>query len=516
MGCRFPLNSLNIVANLSFKKVMSCYHAITTDYENQWMFRDFLENFDENFYSDDRDHHHIIEELKRLVHNINVRSSFDYDNDLSREYKKELHHDKQLIEYLRYLSDVLSRCRIKSLLLPKPYGETRINDEYMIKKRTLQSLLKWHPSDSCLILQPIVRPERDGIFVFDSFPNFDVALRQIEQWPAVMFWDMYGGFLFIPIDHEEELQELYKIAHYEEGYLHGALRYHAEKKAKKPSHYYFHLSDLHFGSCDVPVAERRLRRLIQNKVSTFNSYDRIGFIITGDAVDSPEHSNKIDFMNFSDNIASISQSRPITVLGNHDIDDHGLSILSNRRSFVDFLGHFPNIRIDEEAKTIFLLFNSNVSGSLAKGNIGTTQLSEMGNILDNVENLNSYKLVAVLHHHVMPIPEPDWRTQEWYKKLLPKGFLEETLKLQDADTFLEWLKLRNVRTVIHGHKHVPFINEKDGIKIIACGSSTGQVKHVDKDKTYMSYNLLKINDSDITCIQYVEEICGAGAIDIKI
>ena len=109
----------------------------------------------------------------------------------------------------------------------------------------------------------------------------------------------------------------------------------------------------------------------------------------------------------------------------------------------------------------------------------------------------------------------DFYDERWYKKILPKDFLENSLRLIDADLFLEWLKQRNVKLVLHGHKHIPFISKFDGIHIISCGSSTGQVTHKDRRKTYLSYNVLKFTKDTVVCSQFAEELLGAGVKDIR-
>lgn len=142
-------------------------------------------------------------------------------------------------------------------------------------------------------------------------------------------------------------------------------------------------------------------------------------------------------------------------------------------------------------------------------------MSEMGNLLDNVENLESYLLIAVLHHHLLPIPKPTYYDRKWFEKILPNNFMDISLKLLDADLFSEWLRCRNVRIVLHGHKHIPFFAESDGITVIGCGSSTGQIAHKEKGKTFISYNMLKINERTVTCTQFAEEVFGAGAKNIR-
>ena len=139
----------------------------------------------------------------------------------------------------------------------------------------------------------------------------------------------------------------------------------------------------------------------------------------------------------------------------------------------------------------------------------------MGNLLDGIENIENYLLIAVMHHHLVPILRPEHYDDRWFRRIIPRSVFDETLKLNDADVFMGWLTCRNVRFVLHGHKHIPFQAEHNGIQIISCGSSTGQIVHKERGKTYISYNLIKISEDAVTCTLFVEDILGAGAKDIK-
>jgi predicted phosphodiesterase len=516
MGYRFTLETANTVANLTFGKVLSCYRSLCESEEVYWGFRYFLKDFESNFFSDDnekpfRDVRYIRRLLEEDFNKLNFHREFDDDFPDYNDIKYR--HHRMALDALRDLSLIFSRCHVKSLLLPQVICKDReYREDYMTSQETLHRILKWHPGDSCLILQPDERPVSDGLALFDTFPHFDAALRQIDRWPAVMFWtgEEEDRFVFVPIDNKSELLYLYETIHYEKYNPLSEIRRLAAKKEKKPSHYYIHLSDLHFGAKDVGIAERRLRSLVRKQVESFDIGDSVGFVVSGDGMDSPNKENKLSLMNFCDFLQSYSHVKPSVVPGNHDFNTIGLALNHHNQSFADIIADYPIIIRDDEAKVLFLLFNSNIKGHFAGGEIGTEQLSEMGNQLDETKELDRYRLIAVLHHHVTPIPNPEWRTEKWYKKILPQGFLEQSLKLRDADFFMNWLKKRNVQMVLHGHKHIPFATELDGIKIIACGSSTGRVTHVDKGKTYMSYNVLKIEDDSIVCMQYVEDIPDGG------
>lgn len=66
---------------------------------------------------------------------------------------------------------------------------------------------------------------------------------------------------------------------------------YADRK-KEANHYCFHLSDLHLGTKNIEVSERRLKSLIKAQLSTLEPDDKIDFIITGDAVDVIEQGSQ--------------------------------------------------------------------------------------------------------------------------------------------------------------------------------------------------------------------------------
>lgn len=509
MGCRFTLESANTVANLTFGKVMSCYRDIYSSAECYEGFMHFLDQFHRNLFSND------VELYIKSVHRI--RETFhkyeDYKRPLDKvEYDNAfLFFHKDALDALKELSRIFERCTTKSLLLPPMKGSDKYGYDFMTSQRTLDKLIEIHKGDSCLILQPQERPYNATIF--NAFPNFDVALRQADMWPAVLFWEGTDDYVFTPVEHEDELLYLYEIIRYERHPI-DEIRRIAERK-KKTSHYIFQLSDLHFGAKNVDVAERCLKHLIKSQLSKIEPGDSVDFVITGDAVDSPKQTTEANYFNFAEYIEERCGQKPIRILGNHDINSHGIAVFHGHQHITSIVGEYPKINILEESKVILLLFNSNTNGNLAEGEIGTQQMSEMGNLLDDVENLESYLLIAVLHHHLLPIPKPDYYDKKWFEKILPSDFMDMSLKLIDADLFLEWLRRRNVRIVLHGHKHIPFLAESEGITVIGCGSSTGQIVHKEKGKTFISYNILKISERTVTCTQLAEEIYGAGAENIR-
>ena len=502
MGFRFTLQSANTVANLSFGKVMSCYRDITSSEQRFYEFKYFLDHFEENLYSNRKSLYS--EEIYKLSHDLLYLRQFDYEffnkNKIDEKYEK---YSSSFIDSLFGLSKIFQSCKIKSILLP---GITNYDDGFMTSEYVLRDIVSLHPSDSCLILQPEDRPSSPVIF--DAFPNFDVALRQADLWPAVFFWKNEREYALVPVDNVGELKYLYKIVDVEKNPI-PELKRHAEGKSHSQK-YVYHLSDLHLGSADIKLGESRLKSLIKKQIATLNISDQTKVIITGDAVDSPNRADEERYDAFAEYIKQQCGEVPLLILGNHDINSSGLAFthINQKQYALNF--NFPRIEKLEEYKILFLLFNSNTNGFLAQGEIGAKQMCEMGNLLDEIDNLEEYTLIAVLHHHLTDIPNPDEFNKKYFKFIT-----EQTLKLNDAKIFYEWLCKRKVKIVLHGHKHIPYFVDNEGISVIACGSSTGKVKMKDKEKTYISYNLLKIESKQVTCTQYVEDIYGAGAKDIR-
>jgi predicted phosphodiesterase len=453
-------------------------------------------------------------DMQRIRRKINA--SF-LNNGYSNDSKdKSKHYDSELLECLEILSNILKRCKIKSLLLP-PLGDYDIkHNDFIMSENTMHKLVDMHPWDSCLILQPRQAPQKNKISILNAFPYFEVALRNINLWPAVLLWDK-NNYSFIPVEDFDELINIYQIIKYEKNPLMFLNQEYGHESCL--NHIYFHLSDLHFGNNNLHLAQRRLKTLVKKQMKEIGPYNNFDVIITGDMVDSPKESYYIMYKNFADEIEAMIGRPPISVIGNHDIYNYGLALLANKKTVTQIISEFSNedkIIIDDEQKVIFLKFNSVTDKAfLAEGKIGSLQLAEMGNELDKISNIHEYTLIALLHHHVTNIPKPDWYDKKWFQKLMPVSVHDETVKLIDSDIFLEWLKLRDVRLVMHGHKHIPYVEQDEQVNIVACGSSTGNIAHKEKEKTYISYNVININKKNITCMQYAEEIYGSGAKHIN-
>ncbi|MCL2882306.1 MAG: metallophosphoesterase [Coriobacteriia bacterium] len=281
---------------------------------------------------------------------------------------------------------------------------------------------------------------------------------------------------------------------------------------------YIHLSDTHFGSKGVDEVLPRLKELIEAQLATFKPDTKVSFIVTGDGVDSPTPSNGAQFLAFSDYLAKKSGREPLVVLGNHDVNYRGLAFGDSNQTLANYVGRYPRLKRVDDIGVIFILFNSNVDGIFAQGKIGRQQMEAAAALLAKVKNLSDYTLIAVLHHHVAPVPQARAPLPSFWKKLAPRwlsaflitAFVERTMRLTDAKAFVSFLKEHQVSFILHGHKHVPFITQHEGISVIACGSSTRREAAGDSGLTCISYNVLTFDESILRCDQYAEYVLGAG------
>ncbi|MCL2324507.1 MAG: metallophosphoesterase [Actinomycetia bacterium] len=284
-------------------------------------------------------------------------------------------------------------------------------------------------------------------------------------------------------------------------------------------HVYFHLSDTHFGSKGTEEVLPRLKELIEERIAELPPGTKVGFIVTGDGVNGPTAENGAQFLKFTDYLTSKSHREPLIVLGNHDVNSRGLAFRDGAQTLANYVGGYPRLKRVEGIKTIFILFNSNVDGIFAQGKIGRAQMEAAAALLDKIECAQDYTLVAVLHHHVAPVPmdvaplPPWWRriAPRWLAAFLFQVFSERTMRLTDAAAFVQFLKGQRVRLILHGHKHIPFITQQDGIDVVACGSSTRRKISKDPGRSCLSYNVLTFNEGTVKVEQHAEYEPGEGA-----
>lgn len=275
-----------------------------------------------------------------------------------------------------------------------------------------------------------------------------------------------------------------------------------------------HLSDLHIGKKHQLTKENRLVQLLRNHLVNNRPDLDVYTFISGDLIDNPTEQNAAKYIDFKDKLEMIGLKEPVSVLGNHDIHFSGLLRTGKQlKNAITSLAVEEDISIFNELGLIVVKFNSNIDGKFAQGKVGVEQLARIGNLLDRVPNLNSYCLIAMLHHHPFELDEPNWMRRSWYEQLIGKFWMNESLKLVDSDIFIQWIQNRGIRYIIHGHKHIPTLFERKNINIISAGSSTGNVLHEHNSKTFLTYNYINYNidlKTPLSTTIVFEDLMGAG------
>jgi len=175
----------------------------------------------------------------------------------------------RLLGFLGALSRILSRCRIKTLLLPG-FKNSEL-DRLLTERFILHDLVRIHPGDSALILQLKERLSEKDIPILNVFPKFEKAYAHIDLWPGVLLWNDNDS-LFLKVESERDLYDIYEVLRYESDSF-DYLRTHYERKQEAKEYaYLFHLSDLHFGDHESNRRKLRLTRMLETHLAKLNAY----------------------------------------------------------------------------------------------------------------------------------------------------------------------------------------------------------------------------------------------------
>jgi len=420
-----------------------------------------------------------------------------------------------LLEYLQIISDLLSKCKIKALLLPG-HDDTPLNHS-LLNADFLRYLVRIHPGDSALILQLKEKLSEEGTAILNVFSKFDTAYDKVDQWPGVLFWNETDS-VFVPVETENEVASMFEFLRFENGSFRFLKDLASQRKQSKRYGYFFHLSDLHFGHEQCNRRKLRLSNILKRHLNELDTQELALPIITGDLVDTPKNINVNSYNEFKEMLTGYGFNQPVQILGNHDVDSGGfLKRASKQKTVVASLSRPNSIEILEEYQFGFIKFNSNTGGNWAQGQIGQEQLVTIGNELDSIPNGRQYTYITLVHHHPKIIENPDWYKRDWIEKVLGKAGFEKTMRMIDADEFLIWNKAREIELILHGHKHIPAVQKHDDITIVAAGSATGKIAHVEKGKTYLSYNVIKLDlntRKPVSCTILAEETLGGGTKDV--
>lgn len=520
MGYSFALKNANAVGHLVERNVLTFVEETLRNDELFTPNVEFIENLVRNPSDDFYTTQMFWDFIKRDFYRLNS----DWDKIKEKLYRARnnpitvsILENKEVFDFFFKISNVLSRCRVKTFLLPG-FESSELNDDF-VDPHFLRELVHIHPGPSSLILQLKERFQNQEMSVLNAFSKFDVAYKQIDKWPGVLLWDSNQS-LFYPIDSSKELVELYHILKFEKNsfnYLRAKI--YQKNKGKRYS-YLFHFSDLHFGHKLVKSRTTRAVKILENQYRQLDDVEMAIPIITGDLVDSPTEENRDAYNQFIELLKPIGFETPIQILGNHDFDPGGyFKKLTKQKTVISALSTEKKIEVIPALNLALIKFDSNTGGKYAQGEIGLPQLQEVGSIIDGMSNNKELTFIALLHHHPLEIDNPEWYAKEWYEALLGTRGYEKTMKLVDSDIFLEWLKKREIKLALHGHKHIPKIQSTEDLVIVAAGSLTGCIKHVDQKKTYLSYNLIKYdteNKKPVSCSIFAEDLIGSGAKNVLV
>lgn len=495
MGFRFQLEHANWLAHVISQTGTTPTLEHSSD--SRHAIRRFIESMDDNFYGS---HMHRRELRNRL-----------------RDALEEIVHEgrEDSLAALRIVSDFFRNTPWCALIIPGL--DDYEFDKYLTSRDLLRDLVSIRPGDNGLILQ-LDEPPSSEINLEHVFPAFKVALANATAWPGVLLWTPESNACFLQLPHSiararDSLEWLFSHLATMPGIPDLELlrsQYHSkfdhQRELQNRPLRILHLSDIHLGSHVARRRMSRVKRLISLVANELGNAHPLVPIVTGDLMDSPEEGNLDDVMSFVEFLHGVGTHEPVFVLGNHDVRkdgwlspnfQHALDLEKRRFTW------FPESGIG------MLAVNSVRGGNIAQGEIGEREFLTMGDTLDRHKDGGT--IIALVHHHPIPVEIPYWYKKTWYERLLG-GALEKTEELQDAELFLQWLRKRKIRAVLHGHKHIPRVEEQQQLAIIGCGSSVGKVETEAKGQTYISMNIVTFDQlsNQFSVRLRAERIPGAG------
>lgn len=378
-----------------------------------------------------------------------------------------------------------------------------------------------------LILIPEEETTQRNFEVLDPIPAFSIALHSLSSWPGIVFWTTTGSSSFVSLkDIDErwnELKQIFKPSQY------GKFNYLPTDGRKKldlvlrnwninqqeKMQRVLHLSDLHFGTS---YAKKNQDLLLAQLKMVVKSVDRV--VITGDLFDTPKEKYATLFNNFKNQITFLSEgSQPIVITGNHDQRLYG-----NFGSFYQEIASIgpTKIIVDDNCKMIFICINSSEKGSFARGKITNKQLNRLSTeyecIISSNDKFKNYLPVVLVHHHPFSF---DVEPETWVQRTLSKlNFGDEIfLAMDNAEKLHHWCIEREIKTILHGHKHkalyierqIEHQKKKVALTAIGCGSSLGA------EGSALSYNLLEWDDNSKRWVaSFYESVEGGEFKEINI
>jgi 3',5'-cyclic AMP phosphodiesterase CpdA len=488
MGFRFELQSLNWLAYLLDRS--RPMPRLSDAYEERRLLEGFLLKLRTQFVASPRSELRIMRAAEAALTRLR---NVSYDSAIPSEFFEELRNHLEIGPWAALIVPARVDQQVNTFLCSHEFLESLVREE--------------HWPDAGIVLQP-----EEGILdrsdvIIDVFPAFRYALAETTEWPGMLFWTTSGEAAFLPFGskHPSEIRAragwmLSHLATSQGGTLKELkkeyLRNFSEARASSVITL-LHLSDLHIGSIEASTRLGRLQQIVRNILRELPQGSKVVPIVTGDIMDDPNPRAYDEADRFFDFLHNLNTEEPVIVLGNHDVRREGyLEVdLSTALRFRTEL-----VRWIDDSRIGLACFNSNMESQsdfdLATGKIGERQFQVIGNMIDRKREVNEYLMIALLHHHPMPVPRPHWYSQPLREKIFGT-ILARTVQLRDANIFKQFVRDRKFGAVLHGHEHIPRFDKIDtndyrGIAVVGCGSSVGKVRTQD-DEIYASLNIITIN-----------------------
>jgi len=345
-----------------------------------------------------------------------------------------------------------------------------------------------------LILIPDDFASDQGLRVLDPFPGLGLVAENPQKWPGILFWSNSGNTIFTSLrDAYAVYSELLQVG-FEQDQLDRSLqKFRTTERYDGPATI-LQLSDLHFGTPEALELEPYLLTRLQ---SISKSIKRV--VITGDLFNAPKRPEALAFNRFRNSLNREWGQDAVVIPGNHDQKWMG--------NFGSPIGELANLDwsslvVDDNIGCVFFCFDSSRDADLARGTINPQQRLDVALLFDTQclarTEIKDYLRIALIHHH--PFTFETGKETLVARGLERFGITDEYfLRMDDADSFLQWCAARNVGLILHGHKHVPRYVQKQLVRTdgsvfvltsVGCGTSLGA------EGKPLSYNTLGWNRSN--------------------
>ncbi|HML99890.1 MAG TPA: metallophosphoesterase [Bacilli bacterium] len=481
MGMIFKLEHANIISNLIDGKVDGILQYLTVE-DKYYDFISFLDNFDESIFTNRRETYlNIVNRLRDTLRQVKFS---DIEQNIDFSINKE---NEEVYHLLFEMSKILGRFKYRFLILDPDYSNNKREILNKLKHVMYQDAIYLWPEDI----------DRKSISLLNVFPGIEKAINSRDKWPLVLAWekDRFGcdnkkKMHLIKIDNTYEIFDIANsISRYgSEGLKYYSIR-HTIESEKRINHYIIQISDLHFGNGNSIIKNDSMIKELKSKIKQFEENANITLLITGDCIDTPNIGYLEAYNDFYNSIRK-HVNTIYSLPGNHDLKISGL-VTSTDSDLIEkiYTTIYKEKIVHLNDDVVLLLFDSNKESSGFTGMISNEQMDEFDVELLKIKDLSKKRIIVSLHHHVVVTPDLKWRKEGWFKK-----FKDNKIRLNDSNIFMNWLKKYNVKLVLNGHNHQPYLNDDNtrSFPILSCGSTGGHTKMFGMN--YKCYNIIKLDD----------------------